>query len=163
MWLALLLQGFAKVPRTALVKATHGVFHTNPELVHQTSPNVHLVASPSKHAAARVAGLGSPHKHNGAAGAAGVLDDVPTKIASFQEFVPHLHDASEHSTSQVCKTIWEDSETHPRPCRDFQECELGRVRRQRYLHVGKSVRCAWDGWCVLARCCVCVCAFSELR
>jgi hypothetical protein len=98
-----LLQGFAKVPRTALVKATHGVFHTNPELVYQSSPNVHLVASPSKHAA-RVVGLGSPHKHNGVAGASGMLDDVPTKLASFQEFVPHLHDASEHSTSQVCTT-----------------------------------------------------------
>jgi len=24
------------------------------------------------------------------------------------------------------------------------------------LHVGQLIRCAWVGWCVLSRCCVCV-------
>ena len=55
-----------------------------------------------------------------------------------------------------CKATWEDSATPRIPCRYFKECELGRVRRQCCPHVGQSVRCAWVGWCVLSRCCVCV-------
>jgi len=31
------------------------------------------------------------------------------------------------------------------------------------LHVGKSVRCAWGGWCVLSRCCVCVRSLSSVE
>ena len=31
------------------------------------------------------------------------------------------------------------------------------------LHVGKSVRCAWDGWCVLSRCCVYVRSLSSVE
>ena len=73
------------------VKATHSVFHTNPALVHQSSPNVHLVASPGK----------GSRMGSAAHAASSLLDDTPTKLASFQEFVAHLHDASEHSTSQV--------------------------------------------------------------
>ena len=37
------------------------------------------------------------------------------------------------------------------------------MRRQRCLQVGESVRCAWDGWCVLSRCCVCVRSLSSVE
>jgi len=63
-------QSFARVPRTALVKASHPVFNIN-------AP--HIPSSPH-----------SPH----------AIVGTPTKLASFQEYVPHEFDASEQSTSR---------------------------------------------------------------
>ncbi|XP_020102853.1 phosphatidylinositol 4-kinase gamma 5-like [Ananas comosus] len=60
---------FANVPPTALVKITHSVFHVN-DGVNSNNPR------------------GCDRKH-----------EVTSKIASFQQFIPHDFDASDHGTS----------------------------------------------------------------
>jgi hypothetical protein len=72
----------------------------------------------------------------------------------------------EGTSSSRGKSTWEDSATPPVPvgtCTCFQGSKLGRVRRQPCLHVGRSVRCAWVGWCVLSQCCVRVRSLSSVE
>ena len=95
-----------------------------------------------------------------------VSRDSPPPFTSraFLSFVHVLRSGCMGLTRTPCKTTREVSSHHNTTsrCRYIYRPVRTRAQATHCLHVSESVRCGWDVWCVSCRCCVCVCASSEL-